>query len=401
MNMMKKEQIELAVWKEIAGLNMSVSHDHWHLDRVLAFAIELNKLYGGDIEILTAAVLMHDLGRADKERAHGEASRQSSVEQAEKMLQAIHFPEQKRAAVLTAILEHDQHDVTPSTIEGRILKDADFLAGFGAWGILRIALWSGESRRNVDTLLARLTEKMPKRLENVEFPESMHYGRREILFAHLFLQELQREATLPSQTRRGYYIILEGISGSGKGTQAEILKDRFEQQGFSVELVKEPDDNYRAFRDVWQTKHGDLDDSTIMKYLLMADRYQLMKEKVRPALEAGKVVISDRSFISTLVYQCRDDYEVAVTAFDHRFTLLPDLLILFDVECDIAWNRIENRQQRPGIYEKPDLLDIHRNRYLRICKQLFPKQLSVVDANTTIGQIADKCWLHVLEKHIA
>ncbi len=396
MSMMKKEQLELAIWKKIAGFNMSVSHDHWHLDRVLAFALELNKHYGGDIEVLIAAILMHDLGRADKERPHGEMSRQASVEQAAKILRAIHFPESKQESVLTAILEHDQHDVTPSTIEGRILKDADFLAGFGAWGILRIALWSGESGRNIDTLLSRLTDRMPKRLENVEFPESMNYGHREMLFAHLFLQELRREVTLPRQMRRGLYIVLEGISGSGKGTQAKILEDKLEQLALPVEVVKEPDDNYRAYRDAWQDKHGDLNNPTIMKYLLMADRYQLMKEKVEPALEADKVVISDRCFISTLVYQGGgDDYEMAVTAFDHRFTLLPDLLILFDVEPEVAWRRIENRRQSRGIYEEPHLLKAHHDLYLKVCRQLFPKQLVIVDANMTVGEIADVCWSHV------
>jgi dTMP kinase len=132
-----------------------------------------------------------------------------------------------------------------------------------------------------------------------------------------------------------------------------------------------------------------------MKYLLMADRYQLMKEKVRPALEAGKIVISDRSFISTLVYQCENDYEVAATAFDHRFSLLPDLLILFDVEPPIAWERITNRRIARGLHEKLDLLEIHRDRYLNVCEQLFPNQLRIVDANKTISEIAGSCWAHI------
>ena len=393
MNTTTKEQGELALWKEIAGINLSVSHDRWHIDRVLVFARGLQSIHGGDMEVLTAAVLMHDLGRADKQRAHGEDSRKASAEQAKKILAAIDFPESKRDTAITAILEHDQHDLTPSTIEGQILKDADFLAGFGAWGILRIALWSGESGRNITTLLERLTEKMPKRLENVEFPETAQFGRREMLFANLFLQELFREPTLQKQREKGYYIVLEGISGSGKGTQAELLKQRLEKLGMEVELVHEPNNNYRAYRDAWQKRYKrDLKDPMVMKYLLMADRYQLMNDKVRPALEAGKVVITDRSFVSTLVYQCDGDYDVAVTAFDHRFTLLPDLLILFDLDADIAYERVKNRKKKRGIHETPDLLPQHRKKYLDICNKLFAKQLEVIDASGPIEQISDGVW---------
>ena len=57
--------VELSLWKEIAGLNISVSHDHWHIDRVLNFANQLHSLYGGDIQVITAAAILHDLGRSD------------------------------------------------------------------------------------------------------------------------------------------------------------------------------------------------------------------------------------------------------------------------------------------------------------------------------------------------
>lgn len=390
--------LELQIWKEIADTHLSISHDHWHVDRVLHYARELHKIYGGDWDIILAAVIMHDLGRSDEENAHGKSSREVSAKKAEKILQLIKFPPEKLLAVKKAILEHDQLE-QPSTVEGKILKDADFLAGFGAWGIVRIALWTGESKRRIPILLKKLTEDMPERLKSVEFPETAQLGRRELLFTNLFVQELLRIPDITPKREKGLYIVLEGISGSGKGTQARILEKRFCELTTEVEMVKEPNDNYRAFRDAWQKKHGvSLKDPTVMKFLLMADRYQLMEEKVKPALKQNKVVISDRSFISTLVYQCESEYDIAVTAFDHRFSILPDIFILLDVDPELAWNRIQTRSKKRGLYENPSFLSFHRNRYLQIAEKMFGDLLVVIDANSEIDVVADEIWKSVVQR---
>lgn len=247
--------LELTLWKEIVGLNLSPSHDRWHVDRVLAFANQLQQIYGGDPEVLLAAVLMHDLGRSDRARAHQEDSRRASAEMASAILEAMNYPIHKRTHVLTAILEHDQPGIRPSSIEGRILKDADFLAGFGAWGILRIAMWSGESNRKIGTLVNRISEGMERRFENLEFPESAQVAQREMLFARLFLESLQKPALLLPEKRKGRYIVLEGISASGKDTQAEYLRQNLERAGFSVVQVKEPTDEpdsvFHKWKELW------------------------------------------------------------------------------------------------------------------------------------------------------
>ena len=129
----------------------------------------------------------------------------------------------------------------------------------------------------------------------------------------------------------------------------------------------------------------------IMKFLLMADRYELIREKVRPALEAGHTVVSVRSFISTLVYQSSDVCDVATTALFHRFTPVPDVILLFDVGHEVAWSRIRNRQDR-GIYETRDLLKMHRERYRDICSQLFAPQLKIVDSSPPIREVAEQVW---------
>jgi dTMP kinase len=391
MNSKPKERIELTLWKEIAGENLSVSHDRWHIDRVLSFACQLQSIYGGDLDVITAAVIMHDLGRSDPD-LHGRGSVDESVAHARRILKRIDFPLDKVERVITAIDEHDKPKVRPSTIEGRILKDADFLGGFGAWGLLRIGMWAGETGGGVGQILDRIEHRMPERLAHLEFAESQRLARKEMMFANLFLSLLQEPPELSARPWKGTYIVLEGISGSGKDTQAERLQACLEAHGHIVVRVYEPTDVYRELRDVWKAKHKkQLKNPMIMKFLLMADRYELTQEKVWPALEKGHTVISVRSFVSTLVYQCNDAYEVAATAFAHRFAPLPDLLILYDLDANIACSRVKDRENK-GSYEKRELLEKHRSLYCDICSRLFGSRLKVIDASQPIEEVAEQSW---------
>jgi dTMP kinase len=396
-NSNQKRQSELAIWKEIASDKMSVSHDHWHIDRVLRFARQLQSIYGGDPDVITAAVILHDLGREDAS-LHGQDSIHKSIIRARKILNRLGLPQDKADQVITAIDEHDKPETRPSTLEGRILKDADFLGGFGAWGILRIGMWAGETSGGISQVLDRLEHRMPRRLTTLEFVESERLAEEEMLFANLFLSRLRQPPELPARPRRGKYIVLEGISGSGKDTQADRLQKRLEMSGCSVLIVHEPTDVYRELRDVWKAEHHkQLDDPAIMKYLLMADRYELIQNTVWPALEKGQVVISVRSFISTLVYQCDDSCDIAATAFAHRFVPQPDLLLLFDVDADVAWTRISSRKHK-GIYETRDLLKKHRSLYRDICSCWFEPRLRIIDAAQPVDEVTEQTW-KAIETH--
>lgn len=387
----RKEQIELAIWKEIAGEDLSVSHDRWHIDRVLSFAYQLQSIYGGDLEVITAAVILHDLGRSDPD-LHGQDSIEESIARARKILERANLPSDKVEQVITAIDEHDKPEVRPSTIEGRILKDADFLGGFGAWGILRIGMWAGETGDGVVQVRDRLENRMPRRLANLEFAESRRLAREDMMFANLFTSLLRQAPKLPVRPWRGKYIVLEGIGGSGKDSQADRLQERLKVYGHTVLRVNEPADLHRMLRDGWERKHKrQLDDSMIMQFFLMADRYELTQMEVWPALEKGHTVISVRSFVSTLVYQCNGACDVAATAFAHRFVPLPDLILLFDVDANVAWTRIKDRKDK-GIFETRELLKKHRVLYRDICSTLFEPQLKIIDASKSIGEVAEQTW---------
>ena len=103
----------------------------------------------------------------------------------------------------------------------------------------------------------------------------------------------------------GRFIVMEGPDGSGKSTQIELLREYLTEQGYDSIITKEPGGTVigEAIRDViLDPEYKSMSDITEM-LLYAASRAQLMSEVVGPALEEGKIVISDRFVDSSIVYQ--------------------------------------------------------------------------------------------------
>jgi dTMP kinase len=372
------------LWKQVSQHRMSASHDRWHIERVLGFALALQARHGGDVDILTAAVLMHDLGRADDDRSHGLASIEASTELAELILNEMGYSPEGTTRILQAIREHDQPALRPTTIEGRILKEADFLAGVGAWGVLRIAMWSGETHRDIQTVMDRLQRGMTRRVDSLEFPESIELARRELDFARLFVARLGLPPDLAA-ARSAPYIVLEGISGSGKDTQATALAARMAEWTVEPLVVCEPHGDYTDYKNAWSKRHKKprLTQAAVIKWLMIADRQQLIDERVRPALLSGTPVISVRSYLSTIVYQGSSPAEEAAIAFQHDFVPRPSAVVILDLPASVALERIRVRDHEKGAHETVEQLASHRMRYLHLGAQFFGARCHVVDA--TVG----------------
>ena len=371
---------ELDVWRRVADLLVSPSHSSSHIERVQQFADLLAGIAEVDPGVVRLAAILHDLGRGDEERRHGKESIDASTTMGRAILREVDLSDEDRAAIIEAIETHDQPDLSPPTVWGRILKDADFLAGFGAWGILRIAMWSGETKRSVETTRRRIGSGMRERFDHLEFDASRESAFREIIFAQMFLAELNRPAQLTRQTYPGRYVILEGISGSGKNTLADALCEELRTRGIPHCFVEEPEDVFRALRKELKKRDVELSHSAIKKALFTADRVALLEQKILPALKNGEVVISVRSYLSTAVYQSLTDAEAFRTMLDYEWMPLADMLVLLDVGVDEALNRIDDREKTPGEFETREHLSHHRERFLNFA-QVFPaRRVVTLDA---------------------
>ena len=143
---------------------------------------------------------------------------------------------------------------------------------------------------------------------------------------------------------RGIFITLEGIDGSGKSTQARRLADGLRANGRDPLLTREPGGSPGAEEIRRLLVEGDPDrwsgETEIL--LFTAARRDHLEKTIRPALEAGRIVISDRFADSTRVYQgaARGDQRAIVDRLhDMAIGIEPDLTLVIDMEPEVALMR--------------------------------------------------------------
>lgn len=151
--------------------------------------------------------------------------------------------------------------------------------------------------------------------------------------------------------RRGFLIVVDGIDGSGKSTLARSLEERLVARGHDVVRAKEPTDGQwgKKLRASASTGRLSLEDEVD---LFLRDRREHVETLIRPALDAGKVVIVDRYYFSTVAYQGARGLDPAdLLARNEAFAPKPDLLVLLDVEPALGLERIRRRGDKANAFE--------------------------------------------------
>ena len=143
------------------------------------------------------------------------------------------------------------------------------------------------------------------------------------------------------------FITFEGIEGSGKSTQIQLLKEFFEKKAQKAFFTKEPGSSEvgKKIRSVLLNKENKIFPQTEI-FLIFADRVQHVQEIIKPNLNEGKIVISDRYYDSSIAYQGQRE-GVDKTEIHELINMLdlptPDITFLLDLPVDIGLKRAKNR----------------------------------------------------------
>ncbi|WP_406532298.1 dTMP kinase [Methanobrevibacter sp.] len=172
------------------------------------------------------------------------------------------------------------------------------------------------------------------------------------------------------------YIVFEGIDGTGKTTQIQLLKEWLEANGFVVETLVEPTDSEvgKLIRRILQRPDAnDEDVQRVLALLFAADRMFIM-DKLN---DESKIIISDRSFISSLAYQEPIEWVEEI----NRYAKRPDLLILLDLDVKKSVARTSGKDT----FENEEFLTGVRDNYLDLVKNY---EHQIIDANNGVNKVS-------------
>lgn len=213
---------------------------------------------------------------------------------------------------------------------------------------------------------------------------------------------MQTEKSTKNSAKKGYFITFEGADGCGKTTQIQLIKEYLDKKNIENILTREPggSDLGVHLREILLHYKDPVSDIA-ETFLYLADRAQHIEYKIKPALESDKIVLCDRHTDSTIAYQGygREQNIDEIKHLNSIATqgLIPDLTIVFDIDTEIAQQRLgteKDRLEAEGIEFHKKL----RQGYLEIAKN-NPERVKVINANRSIERVFSDT-IKVIEKNL-
>jgi dTMP kinase len=193
---------------------------------------------------------------------------------------------------------------------------------------------------------------------------------------------------------RGRFITVEGIEGAGKSTQMGVIGEFLDARNIPVVMTREPGGTHlgEAVRELLLNpdNHGMATDAELL--LVFAARAEHLHKVIRPALESGDWVLSDRFTDATYAYQGggRGIAQARIGALEEwvQGSLRPDLTLLLDVPVESGMARIEKRGQ-PDRFEREnrEFFQRIRDNYLQRAAA-EPRRFRRIDAGAPLEQVS-------------
>ena len=206
---------------------------------------------------------------------------------------------------------------------------------------------------------------------------------------------------------KGFFITLEGVEGSGKTTQTALVGDALRAAGHRVMVTREPGGTRagEAIRAIFLDPAVSLHAAAEL-LLVLADRAQHVREKLKPALAAGEIVLSDRYSDSTTAYQgygrgldLKLLDELNRLASDGAY---PDLTIVLDLAVETGLERTRARVR--GDVRGPDRFEGEQVEFHRRVREGFltiareqPARVKILDATAPVAAITARITAAILE----
>lgn len=204
----------------------------------------------------------------------------------------------------------------------------------------------------------------------------------------------------PADRLPGLLLAFEGVDGSGKSTQIEELLAHARGRGLVANALREPGGTElgEELRRVLLERGKGVDDALLAALLFMASRRQLVLEKIRPALARGELIVLDRSFVSTWVYQglvggVESSFLEDLTRRVHG-DAMPELILVLDLATEASRAR---RRARGAA----DAIEARGEAYLERIAAGFreiaarSERMRCVDAAGSVDEVAQRCLAHV------
>ena len=187
------------------------------------------------------------------------------------------------------------------------------------------------------------------------------------------------------------FISFEGIEGSGKSTQIELIEELIRAKGYQVKKLREPGTTElgEKIRNIFLEKTTETVDPITEAFLLYASRKHLDQNFLRQNLNDGAIVIADRYADATLAYQSYGkglDQNFVKLIHDSSQLLSPDLTFYMDISAELSRERISDREMDRMESESIDFFKKVREGYLQIAHD-NPERVVVLDANKTVDQL--------------
>ncbi len=198
----------------------------------------------------------------------------------------------------------------------------------------------------------------------------------------------------------GKFITLEGPDGSGKSTLINLISEYMKNKGIEIVVTREPGGTLigEEIRDIILDNNNINMGAETEALLYAAARSQHVHERIIPALNEGKIVISDRFLLSSLAYQgvgrgLGIENVKMINDFGLR-GIYPDLILFFHIDPEIT---LERKTTKGGDRLEKEGNDFHKrvyNGYMELLEK-YPRNIAIIDATKSVEEVFEQVIIEI------